>query len=313
MRVVTSGSAYLDIDAYACCIAYAELLNCQGVAARAVSGAPLNASIPQRLKVNGDSLDDYLPTAMDEFVLVDVSDYHHFDPLVVLDRVVEVIDHHPGYEQYWAQRLGSAADIQPIGAAATQVFQRWDKADLLPKISQQSAALLATAILDNTLNFTGQMTTAQDVQAYAVLARLANLSADWPEQYFLECQAAVGSDIAAALAADLKQMKPESGLPQIFAQMTVWDADILLQRHRSTINRWMAEQGDDWLLNLISIRDRKSCFLAPAEVSQAKLDHLLPLDWQAGLAVRKPSMLRKELLKLGLCAGHQGAPNTIVQ
>ena len=113
---------------------------------------------------------------------------------------VEVIDHHPGYEQYWAQRLGSAADIQPIGAAVTQVFQRWDKADLLLKISQQSAALLATAILDNTLNFTGQMTTAQDVQAYAVLARLVN-----------------------------------------------------------------------------------------------------------------SSMLRKELLKLGLCAGHQGAPNTIVQ
>jgi inorganic pyrophosphatase/exopolyphosphatase len=71
---------------------------------------------------------------------------------------------------------------------------------LLLKISQQSAALLATSILDNTLNFTGQMTTAQDVQAYAVLARLVN-----------------------------------------------------------------------------------------------------------------SSMLRKELLKLGLCAGHQGAPNTIVQ
>jgi inorganic pyrophosphatase/exopolyphosphatase len=311
--VVTSGSAYLDIDAYACCIAYAELLNCQGVAARAVSGAPLNASIPERLKINGDSLDDYLPTAEDEFVLVDVSDHHHFDPIVVLDQVVEVIDHHPGYEHYWAHRLGSAADIRPIGAAATQVFQRWERADLLPNISQRSAALLATAILDNTLNFTGQMTTAQDVQAYALLARLANLSADWPAQYFIECQAAVESDICAALAADLKQMKLETRLPQVFAQMTVWDADELLRKHGSTINRWMAGQGDDWLLNVISIRDRKSCFLAPAEVSQQKLNHLLPLDWQAGLAVRAPSMLRKELLKLALDAALHCAPNTIVQ
>ena len=73
------------------------------------------------------------------------------------------------------------------------------------------------------------------------------------------------------------------------------------------------EQGDDWLLSVISIRDRKSCFLAPAEVSQAKLNHLLPLDWQAGLAVRVPSMLRKELLKLGLDAAGHCAPNTIVQ
>jgi hypothetical protein len=39
MRVVTSGSAYLDIDAFACCIAYAELLNHQGINARAVSSA----------------------------------------------------------------------------------------------------------------------------------------------------------------------------------------------------------------------------------------------------------------------------------
>ena len=68
---------------------------------------------------------DYPPTLDDEFVLVDVSDYHHFDPLVVLERVVEVIDHHPGYEHYWAQKLGSAADIRPIGAAATQVNGQW--------------------------------------------------------------------------------------------------------------------------------------------------------------------------------------------
>lgn len=300
MRVVTSGSAYLDIDAYACCIAYAELLNCLGVAARAVSSAPLNASIPLHLKINGDSLDDYLPKATDEFVLVDVSDYHHFDPLVVLDQVVEVIDHHPGYEHYWEQRLFSAADIRPIGACATQVFQRWESAGLLPSISQHSAALLATAILDNTLNFTGQMTTARDVQAYAVLARLANLSAGWPEQYFIECQAAVESDLGGALAADLKQMKPETQLPQVFAQMTVWDADTLLQKHRSIIHRWMAEQGDDWVLNLISIRDRKSCLLAESLVSQYKLGALLSLHWHAGMAVLEPSMQRKELLKLGL-------------
>jgi len=60
--------------------------------------------------------------AGDEFVLVDVSDYQHFDPAVVLEQVVEVIDHHPGFENYWAQKLGSAADILPIGAAATLIF-----------------------------------------------------------------------------------------------------------------------------------------------------------------------------------------------
>jgi inorganic pyrophosphatase len=313
MKIITSGASYLDIDAYACCIAYAELLNLQGVPARAVSSAQPNASVSQTVLGWAAAFDDYLPTLDDEFVMVDVSDYHHFDPLVVRERVVEIIDHHPGYETYWQQKLGSAADIRPIGAAATQVFQRWQTAGVLPQISVQSAALLATAILDNTLNFTGQMTTPADIEAYADLASRAKLPADWPRQYFLECQASIESNLAAALATDSKRMKPESNLPGFFAQMTVWDADALLRKHRPMINGWMAQQGDDWLLNMISIRDHKSCFLAPTEVSQQKLNRLLPLDWQAGLAVRAPSILRKELLKLGLDAGSHCAPNSIVQ
>ncbi|WP_178120919.1 DHH family phosphoesterase [Pseudomonas atagonensis] len=300
MKVITSGSAYLDIDAFACCIAYAELLNLQGIPARAVSSAKTNASVSKTVLGWGAVLDDYRPTSNDEFVLVDVSDYHHFDPLVVLERVVEVIDHHPGFESHWAQTLGSAADIRPIGAAATQVFQRWDTAGLLHNISEQSAALLATAILDNTLNFIGQMTTTADIDAYARLASQAKLTADWPGQYFRECQTAIEADLAAALAADLKRMKPQSNLPQVFAQLTVWDAVALIRSHRAAISHWMNGQGEDWLLNVISIRDRLSCLLAEPMVSQQKLNRLLPLAWQAELAVLKPSMLRKELLKLGL-------------
>lgn len=300
MKIITSGASYLDIDAYACCIAYAELLNLQGILARAVSSAKPNASVSKTVLDWGRAFQVHEPSPTDEFVLVDVSDHHHFDPMVVLDRVVEVIDHHPGYEDYWANKLGSAADIRPIGAAATQVFQRWHSAGLLAKISQQSAALLATAILDNTLHFTSQMTTPADIDAYADLAARAKFAADWPEHYFLECQASIESDLANALAADLKRMKPESNLPQIFAQMTVWDAEALLQKHRMMINQWMAEQGDDWLLNVISIRDRKSCFLAESELSQQKLNRLMQFGWWCGMAVVEPSMLRKELLKLSL-------------
>ncbi|PCR93314.1 DHH family protein [Pseudomonas fluorescens] len=306
IKVITSGSAYLDIDAYACCIAYAELLNLQGIPARAVSSAKTNASVSNTVLGWGAVLHDYRPTSNDEFVLVDVSDYHHFDPMVALDRVVEVIDHHPGFEDHWAQTLGSAADIRMIGAAATQVFQRWETAGLISKISEQSAALLATAILDNTLNFTGQMTTTADIEAYAELAPHGKLTADWPEQYFLECQAAIESDMSAALAADLKRMKPESRLPEVFAQMTVWDADALIERYHSEICRWMDGQGDDWLLNVICISQRKSCLLAEPVVSQQKLSRLLPMEWQAGLAVLKPSILRKELLSLGLNANSGG-------
>ncbi|MBV4457904.1 DHH family protein [Pseudomonas sp. COR58] len=302
MRVVTSGSAYLDIDAYACCIAYAELLNGLGVAARAVSSAPPNASVCATVLGWEAGLDDYRPQADDAFVLVDVSDPHHVDPWVALERVEEVIDHHPGHETYWAGRLGPAADIRPVGAAATQVFERWEASGLLSRIRPSSAALLATAILDNTLNLTGQMTTALDVRAYDVLARQAGLPADWPERYFLECQAAIERELCASLEKDLKRMKPDSGLPALFAQMTVWDAGALVARHRAEISGWLTGQGEDWLLNVIGIREGESRFLADPPISQDKVSRLVALDWHAGQAVLQPSILRKELLRLGLSA-----------
>jgi len=298
IKVITSGSAYLDIDAYACCIAYAELLNLQGIEARAVSSAAPNASVPKTVLGWPVSLDDYRPEAGDEFVLVDVSDYAHFDPLVVLDRVVEVIDHHPGFEDYWSQKLGPAADIRRIGAAATQVFERWEASGLLPRISEQSAALLATAILDNTMNFTGRLVTELDVRAYAVLMRLANLPVDWPERYFLECQVAIESNLFESLAADMKRLKPESDLPQVFAQMTVWDAGALIRQHRAAITQWLALQGDDWLLNVISISEGRSYFLVEPLVSQLKLSDLLQVEGLDGMVVLERSMLRKELMAL---------------
>ncbi|QLF91692.1 DHH family protein [Pseudomonas sp. ABC1] len=300
MRVVTSGSAYLDIDAYACCIAYAELLNLQGTEARAVSRAPLNSTIPRAVAKWGSPLDDYACQPDDDFVLVDVSDYQHLDSIVVLDRVVEVIDHHPGFETYWEEKLGAAADIQMIGASATQVFLRWEAADLLPFMSLESASLLATAILDNTLNLRGNVTTACDLRAYQVLSGRGQLAVAWPEQYFLECQSVIEVDLVQALISDSKRMRPESLLPEVFAQITVWDAARIIREYRSKIGICLRAQSEDWVLNIISISEGKSYFLAESSISQRKLSNLMPLDWSRDVAVPGCSILRKELLRLAL-------------
>ena len=53
MIIVTSGARYIDIDAYASIIAYANLLNLKGKNAIAYSSSPLNESITtSRTKVN---------------------------------------------------------------------------------------------------------------------------------------------------------------------------------------------------------------------------------------------------------------------
>lgn len=123
MRIVTSRARYIDIDAYAGCVAYAELLEIQGEEARAVSTAPLNESITKTVRSWPAKFStDYSPSVRDEYIVIDVSDPEHFDIFVQLTRVTEIIDHHPGFEQYWHEKLGEKAQIERVGSVATRKF-----------------------------------------------------------------------------------------------------------------------------------------------------------------------------------------------
>ncbi|AZC18979.1 DHH family phosphoesterase [Pseudomonas sp. CMR5c] len=301
MIIVTSGAAYLDMDAYAGCIAYAEWLNLRGQPARALSSAPLNESIPRQLRSALKGLDASVPIGDDDvFVLVDVSNHLHLDPLVNLARVVEVIDHHPGFEGFWAERLGPRADIRRIGAACTQVYERWRDSGLLAQMSRDSAQLLAAGILDNTLNFTARICTEADRQAYAMLARHAGLDEQWPARYFDQCQRQIEEQLEQALHKDLKVLGEESNLPRRFAQLTLWNADRLLRQQRPLIERVLGQWGDDWLLNLISLGEGRSYLLSGGAASAQKLDRLLECPAVNGLHCLDRPILRKELLRLGL-------------
>ena len=195
MRIITTGNAHLDIDAYGGIVAYAELLNLQGHAAQAVSTAQQNESIPPSLRKWKVAFSNaYAASPEDTFTLIDISEPQYIDNFVELERVDEVIDHHPGYEEYWHDLIGEKADIEPIGASCTQIYERWEKAGKLKKISKESAGLLMSGILDNTLNFGAKITNQRDRHAYSELAKYAGLPEDWPAHYFGEIQKNIGSD-----------------------------------------------------------------------------------------------------------------------
>ena len=69
MKIVTSGRRYIDIDAYAGCIAYANLLNLKGISAKAVSTAKINESITPSLLKLSNKLEQYEKSDNDEFII----------------------------------------------------------------------------------------------------------------------------------------------------------------------------------------------------------------------------------------------------
>lgn len=303
MIFVTAGFKHLDIDAYGGCVAYAELLRLQGYDAVAYSSAPWNESISRSIRDLKISVQtNAVPKSDDQFVLIDISEPEYFDHIVNLDNVLEVVDHHLGFEKLWQERIGDKAHIEFIGAACTLVYERWRDAGLLAKMSQGSARLLVAGILDNTLNLHAEVTTNRDRDAYADLMAIAKLNAYWPKIYFAECTASILADVDNALDNDSKTVDYKS-YPEtiVVGQMAVWDAQEALDKYNDRLVEWFKRRGNEhWLMSVISVGEGRSYFMTNNEQVKTWLSTLLDVEFKGDVAVASRMWLRKEIFKQDL-------------
>jgi len=302
MNIITSGYPYIDIDAYAAMVAYAELLNVRGIPSKAVSTAPFNESItPEIMSWKAPVETVYTPSSEDTFILVDISDPAFFEKFVNPARVTEVIDHHPSSGDYWHQKLGERAQIEFIGAAATLVYERWQAAKLVDKMSLVSARFLVAAILDNTLNFGAKVTSSRDHEAYDDLLKIADLSPGWTAQYFNDCQASILQDLATALTNDTKILSFKSfPKPIALGQLVVWDSRGIWKKYSVSIEKTLASQNRLWFLNLVNVSQKRSYFICQNPEVKQWLRQLLKIDFKDATAIAERLWLRKEIIKQDL-------------
>lgn len=296
--IVTAGSSYLDIDAYACCVAMKELLTLKGQKAIAFSRAPCNYSVCDFLKTQGEIVEAFpqdISPKTSGYIIVDVSDPDYIRGDVPLDRVVGLYDHHTGFEDYWKKRIGERAHIEFIGAAATLVYREWKSAGLEAQMSRSTALLLIAAILDNTLDLTSANTAESDREAFCELCAKERVGDEWRAAYFSEVQKNVEADLKSALFSDLKYMSDTSVLPPRVAQLCVWDAFGVLGR-LSEIREWFAD-GEAWMINIIDLKNRCGFFVCDDMRCQKKLERIFGVAFSNGVAKSPNSYLRKEIIK----------------
>lgn len=296
--LITAGSAYLDIDAYACMVAMAELLQLRGADAVAYSTAVHNYSVCPSLVKEGQVLQELPARDLEDgrYIIVDVSDPEYLKKSIPLENVVAVYDHHVGFEEYWENRIGENARIEFIGAAATLIYREWKKAGLQGQMTLPTARLMIAAILDNTLNLTSSNTTAEDVETFHALCSYANVDADWCASYFSEVQASVEADLHNALMSDTKTVRDNPVLPSRVAQICVWDSGSILGR-LPEICQWFSSCQNDWMINVIDIQHRCSYFVCNDPNYQEKIGGLFGVTFENGVAKTPVSYLRKEIIK----------------
>ncbi len=188
MFIVTAGKAFNDIDAFACAVAYAQLLRLEGKQALAVFEGPLNHSVSQFVREQTtDFKIIYEAQPDDQFIYVDISDPHQFAYYTEgTTRVHEIFDHHYGWEAFWETRIGKNAHIERVGAAATLIWEEYEKRGFEKQILSEAANLLSFAILQNTLNFKSGETVDRDRIAFEQLGERTNLPTNWQQRYYAD-------------------------------------------------------------------------------------------------------------------------------
>lgn len=292
--VIASGRKYIDIDAYASMIAYRELLEAQGYKnASASTTAKLNQSIPLMILDLKYHLNKPDTENNNKYIVLDVSNPDFFDKRVNMENLVEVIDHHTGFENYWANYPNVKTQIEFIGSVCTLIYEKIIASGHIEILDTDICKLLIAGILDNTLNLKSSITTDRDLIAYNEMLKMGNISKDYYAEYFSACEAEIAKDFARAIRNDIK-IEKVGVLPEVIGQMIVLDI-------RNFDYHKMLEvfaEFPEWLMNVICLEDGKSYLYYSGDNVKGRLEQLFnTTSSENGLLILDNFLLRKQIMK----------------
>lgn len=284
---------YADVDVYAAILAYADLLNQRDRPAKVYIPMAPNYSVPKELRLPELENPQFEFAPGDQAIILDVSNPEAIHRFVSNDQILELIDHHFGFEDYWQREIDERAIFESIGAVTTAIFERWGECWDYEKMSESIAKLLLAAILDNTLNFSAETTTERDRVAAEKLAKMIDARlTDFASWYFSAVSETILHSPEEAVFADNKLLGDLGAY-----QLTLWDAREILDGLDALRGKF-DQISPEWFLNVISISEGRSYIFVSSETLAEKLGRMLEMgEAKNKMLIPKRMYLRKEILK----------------
>ncbi len=289
-----------DLDGVASAVAYAEFLNSQGREAQAgILGKPHDEAryvltrfrLPSPEEIADDK--DY-----QEVILVDASDLNGLESRINQEKVIEIIDHRKVHDAGKFSR--AKAQIELVGAAATLITEKFLAAG--SQISKESALLLYSAIISNTLNFKGSVTTERDRQASAWLAQFIQVPPDYWRELFLAKSDLAGSKLEERIRGDFAWFT--LGAKRVgIAQLEIIGAEDLIRQRGEEIIAALEELKADLNLdyvfqNTIELDKLRNFIIAGDKDCQELLTRVLGIEFSGCVARKDQLMMRKQIVPL---------------
>ncbi|WP_088105562.1 manganese-dependent inorganic pyrophosphatase [Halalkalibacter urbisdiaboli] len=253
-KVLVFGHKNPDTDTICSAIAYAELKKKIGVEAEAVRLGEVNGETQYALdyfKADAPRLVSTVANEVEGVILVDHNERQQSVDDLADVKVLEVIDHHRIANFETSDPLYYRAE--PVGCTATILNKLYKEHGV--EISKETAGLMLSAIISDSLLFKSPTCTDQDVAAAKELAEIAGVDAD---SYGLEMLKA-GADlsdksVSQLISLDAKEFTMGNFKVEVAQVNTVDTNDVFARQAEleKTISSVIDEKGLDMFLFVVT-------------------------------------------------------------
>jgi len=289
-----------DLDGTACVFAYSEFLNKQGTKAiPVIFGTP---HVEAQFVLKKFNIPDFQNgnTIIDDttkVIIVDSSDPEDIPKTINPNQVIEIIDHRKIHQ---ADKFPNAkTKIELVGSAATLIGERFQQEKIKP--SKEAAALLFSAIVSNTINFQGDVTTDRDKKITKWLKSIAGIPAGYIEEMFVK-KSKIDEPLFKVFQGDLKKGLIGSkrfGIAQLEIVGVEKFIDDRLQEIKQTLSEIKNNNNFHFtFLNCIDIKEAFNMFVVEDIKTQELLEKSLKLRFKNGVAKNKSILMRKQIIPI---------------
>ena len=243
MSILVFGHKNPDTDTICSAIAYTELKNKLGKDVKAVRLGEINEETKYALnyfKVEKPELVENV--AGKEIILVDHNERTQTAEGFEEAKVLELIDHHRISNFNVDEPL--YARLEPVGCTATIILKLFKENNLVP--SKETAGLMLSAIISDTLLFKSPTCTECDVKAGKELAEIAGVNTDEYGLEMLKAGTALGDKSEAELLnMDMKIFEIDGSKIGVAQVNTVNESEVLERKEKllAEIDNIIAKEG----------------------------------------------------------------------
>lgn len=298
--ILITGYVNPDLDAVAGTIAYSEFLNKTGKnTIVSLIGDPHEEAryILDTYKIKYPEIIENADN-FDEVILVDASDLIGIEGKIEPEKVIEIIDHRKVHE---ADKFPNAkVQIELVGSASTLIAEKFIQNNI--EISKESAILLCGAIISNTLNFKGGVTTDRDRVAFEYLNKIAQLPSNFSKELFKSKSDLSGGKLKERILGDLAWFNMGNKKVSITQIEMVGTSDLVKERLNDILiilkDIKQEMKLDIIFQNIIELDECKNYFITEDIDTQKILEKILNVKFNGVLAEKPNLIMRKQIVPL---------------